>query len=463
MDRSTAQPAQRARFSSLGPVLSLSAPVVVTEVGFVTMGLVDALVVGRMGPEAIGAVGLGNVLVFVISVFGMGLFLGLDTVVTRAFGAGLPDECHRWLVHGLVLAFIAAAPLMLVLKALIELLPVFGIEPVVLALVIPYMEISAWSMPAILLFVAFRRYLLAMNVVWPIAAVVVAGNVLNALLAMAFVHGWGPVPALGTAGSAWATLASRVALMFSIAAVAIFQAHTCTLPVVGIPLSLDAAKVWRLVTLGVPAALQMTLEVGVFALSTALASMLGVASLTAHQVVLQVTTVTFIVTLAFGASSGVLVGQSLGAQDSGRARNIGWSALGACITFMGAAALTFAFFGSTIVAAFSADAEVGQVGTRLFVIAAAFQLFDGLQAVATGLLRGLGDTRTPMFTNLAGHWLVGLPLGYVLCFNFGLGIIGLWVGLSVGLVVVGTLLLGTWIHRSRSLETRFGPVVRTTV
>jgi MATE family multidrug resistance protein len=286
----------------------------------------------------------------------------------------------------------------------------------------------------------------------PITLAVVAGNFLNFLLATSLVLGWGPIPPLGTIGSAWATLIARCALAVALAAIVAVQANRRAPRLFAVRLDIDATRMRRLLTLGVPAAFQVTLEVGVFATATALAGMLDVASLSAHQIVLQVSTMTFIVTVGIGASGGVLVGQALGEGDGDRARRTGWTALAAGVCFMGCAAMTFSLAREDIVGAFSTEPSVIELGGRLLLVAAAFQLFDGLQAVATGVLRGLGDTRTPMLSNLAGHWLFGLPLSYTLAFVVGLGVVGLWVGLSAGLMAIGVVLLGTWGYRARALE-----------
>ena len=441
-------------FSTLKPLLSLATPLVVTEAGLVVMNLVDTLVVGRVGPEAIGAVGLGNILFVTVAIFGMGLLLGLDTVVSRSYGAARFDECWRWLVHGVVLAAAAAGPLMLVVVGLIRLLPTLAIEPTVLGLLIPYMEVSAWGLPALLLFAAFRRYLQAMSIVRPIAAAVLVANLVNLLLAIGFVHGWGDFPGLGAVGSAWATLISRIGLAAALVAI-VARRIMSSRPRFHKAPRIDSDRLWRLLALGVPAATQVTLEVGVFATATALASMLDVASLSAHQIVIQISTLTFIVAVGVGAAGGVLVGQSLGEGDGRKARGMGWMALQVGVCFMALAAGIFVLLRREIVAAFSPDTAVVELGSQLLLVAAAFQLFDGLQAVATGVLRGLGDTRTPMLANLAGHWLLGLPLGYTLCFVLGLGVLGLWLGLSLGLAVVGLFLLRTWIRRARYLQGGF--------
>jgi MATE family multidrug resistance protein len=438
--------------ATLRQIATLAAPVVVTELGLVLMGVVDTLVVGRIGPEAIGAVGLGNILFFAVAVFGMGLLLGLDTVVSQAYGAGRLDECYRWLVQGIFLATLAALPLVLVAHGIARLLPAFAIEPTVLALVIPYMEVLAWSIPPLLLFAACRRFLLATSVVRPIAYIVIVANLINLALAVALVLGYGPIPALGTVGSAWATLVSRTLLAVALAVLVVAQARRQASRQSVMLFRVESDRMRRLLGLGLPAAFQVTLEVGVFATATALVSMLDVVSLSAHQVVIQVSTMTFVVTIAVGSAGGVLVGQALGARAPDRARRTGWMAVLTGVAFMGAAALLFLFGGRAIVGAFSPDPAVIQVGATLLAVAAAFQLFDGLQAVLTGVLRGLGDTRIPMVSNLAGHWLLGLPLGYVLCFVLGHGVVGMWLGLSAGLMAVGIVLLATWRYRARSLS-----------
>lgn len=437
-------------------VLTLALPVVVSELGWVSLGLVDTLVVGRLGAEALGAVGLGNILIFTAAIFGMGLLLGLDTVVSQAFGGGRLDECRAWLIHGVVLAFVASVPLFVLLRIGIGLLSGLAMDPKVLVLVISYMEISSWGMLPLVLLAAFRRYLQATSIVRPIAVTILAGNLVNLGLAIALVFGIGPIPALGTDGSAWATLFSRVFLMLGVGAiVALRWSRTIAGPV-----GIQIWRLRRLVELGFPAAMQTTLEVGVFATATALAGLLDADSLAAHQVVIQVATLTFIVPLGIGSAAAVLVGQALGAGDPALARTRGWIALALGVGFMAAAAITFLVARGWIVAAFTPDQRVIEIGSVLLLVAAAFQLFDGLQAVATGALRGLGDTRTPMITNLGAHWLLGLPIGYLLCFSAGLGVVGLWLGLSAGLVTIGGLLLATWMARTRDMEGR-GPSALT--
>ena len=165
---------------------------------------------------------------------------------------------------------------------------------------------------------------------------------------------------------------------------------------------------------------------------------------------MNVASVTFMVPLGVRSAGAVRVGQAVGRLDGPGVRHAGWAALALAGGFMSCAAVVFVLAPHAILGWFTTDAAVIRVGVSLLLVAALFQLFDGLQGVATGVLRGFGDTRTPMLWNLAGHWLVGLPVGYVLCFEWGWGVVGLWVGLSTGLILVGVVLVAAWWRRARA-------------
>ena len=432
------------------PMVRLAVPVVVAELGWIAMGLVDIAMVGRLGPEAIDAVGVGSVLFFAVVVFGIGVLLGLDTLVAQAYGAGRLDECHRWLFHGVGLSLMLAVPLTLVTAAVIATLDRWGLHPEVQRLATPYFSKIIWSILPLLLYTALRRYLQALGVVTPVMTALVSANLINVLANWLLVFGNLGAPRLGVDGAAWATCLSRVylALFLFLAVLGHDRRHRTGLW--DVPRRLELHRLRRLGALGLPAAVQVTLEVGVFAAVTALASRLAPATLAAHQIVLNVASVTFMVPLGVGSAGAVRVGQAVGRLDAPGARHAGWAALALGGGFMSCAAVVFVLAPHAILGWFTTDAAVIRVGVSLLLVAALFQLFDGLQGVATGVLRGFGDTRTPMLWNLAGHWFVGLPVGYVLCFERGWGVVGLWVGLSTGLILVGVVLVAAWWRRART-------------
>lgn len=431
-------------------MLRVAIPVVLAELGWMSMGVVDTIMVGPLGPSAIAAVGIGNSLHMAFAIFGMGLLLGLDTLVSQAFGARQTSACHRWLFHGVLLALLLTPPLMLACAAIYLSIPVLGFHPEVRPLVEGYFAVLLWSSPFLLLYAALRRYLQGIHVVTPVMFALVSANLVNAGVNWALIYGHLGMPALGVPGAAWATLFARiymcVVLLAAIVAHDRWRRGDLSFAMY------DGAWLRRLVQLGFPAASTVALEVGVFAAATALAGQLAPVAAASHQIALNIAALSFMVPLGLASAGAVRVGHAVGAKDPRRAAAAGWTAILLGVAFMAAAAALFLIAPRPLIGLFTRDKDVLALGSSLLFVAAVFQLFDGLQGVITGVLRGLGDTRTPMITNLAGHWFFGLPVGYSLCFVFGFGVIGLWIGLSTGLIIAGAVLLYVWNRQIHALQ-----------
>jgi len=432
-------------------MMRLAVPVVLAEMGWFTMSLVDTIMVGPLGPAAIGAVGTGSILFMTLMVFGFGTLLALDTFVSQSFGAGRIDECHRWLFAGVQLAAILSVVLLGASVAGIAALPAVGFHPDLVGDLTSYMAHLVWSGPPLLAYVVFRRYLQAMNLVRPIMVALVAANLMNAFVNWVLIFGNLGMPAMGVAGAAYATVVSRVVLAASLLGIILYNERDNPSGLHDVPFRWEGDRVWRLFHLGWPAALQITLEVGVFAAASALAARIGPLASAANQVVLNIAGFIFMIPYGLGSAAAVRVGQAVGRRDTPGVRRAGWAALAIASMVMTLAAVLFLTAPSALIRVYSTDATVIELGIVLLFICSVFQLFDGLQTVATGALRGLGDTRTPMMLNLVGHWAIGLPIGYVLCFNRGWGVAGLWAGLSVGLILIGASLLMVWHVKSRAV------------
>ena len=430
-----------------GPMFRLAVPVVLAEIGWMAMGIVDTLMVGPLGPEAIGAVGVGSSLFMGFVIFAMGLLLGLDTLVSHAYGAGRLEACHRWLLHGVAMSLIVSLPAMIVLVLIVGLLSRWGLDPAVLRLAQPYLGILTWSVVPLLMYATFRRYLQGMGVVRPVMIALAMANLTNVVANWMLIYGKLGAPAMGVRGSAWATVVARIAMAGYLFAVIVIRERGRRPGLFETPLTISRAWMTRLVVLGFPAAAQITLEVGVFAAATALAGRLTPTALAAHQIALNIAACAFMVPLGVSSAGAVRVGQAIGRNDVAGAERAGWTALLFGAGFMLCAAVLFVFAPHLLIGAFTRDAGVLALGSALLFVAAVFQLFDGIQGVATGVLRGLADTRTAMLWNLFAHWGIGLPLGYTLCFRGGLGVIGLWWGLSTGLIICGVALLVVWMRR----------------
>ncbi|HUF48321.1 MAG TPA: MATE family efflux transporter [Vicinamibacterales bacterium] len=431
---------------------TLAWPVVVAEVGWLVMGIVDTIMVAPLGAAAIGAVGAGSIIFMAIMMPGFGTLLALDTFVSQSYGAGRIDECHRWLFAGIHLAIGMTLVLSAASFGTVWLLPRLGFHPDVLAELTPYMTHLVWSVAPLFGYLVFRRYLQAMNIVRPIMAALITANIVNVLANWVLITGRYGFPALGVVGAAYATVFSRLGMALFLIGLVVIGERRRPSGLHDVPFTIDLARMWTVVRVGLPAAGQLLLEVGVFATASALAGRITPAAVAAHQIVLNVAGFIYMIPYGIGTAAAVRVGQAVGRGDGPGMRMAGWVALGLATSVMTVSAVLFSTLPRPLVRIFTTDVQIVDIGASLLLVAAVFQLCDGLQTVATGALRGLGETRLPFFWNLAGHWFVGLPIGYHLAFSQGLGVLGLWIGLSIGLIMIGLALLIGWHRHSRSWE-----------
>ncbi len=415
------------------------------------MGVVDTMMVGRVSPEAMGAVSIGGVLFYTVAIFGSGLLLGLDTLVSQAFGAGKVEDCHRSLLNSVYLSLPLAPILMGVVWLWIPFLRSFGIHPRVLGQAIPYLKAITWSTLPLLFYFGLRRYLQGMNLVKPITFALISANLVNAGGNWVLIYGHLGAPAMGAEGSGWSTCISRIYMSLVLLGYLLYYDRRHKTGLLRIPLKPDLARIRRLIGLGFPAAMQIGLEIGVFAAATVLIGRLDPVWLAGHQIAMNVSSFTYMVPLGVGSAAAVRVGQALGRGDVKAAGRSGWTAILLGAGFMGCAGLTLLLVPQYVARLFTADAAVVKAGGSLLIVVAFFQLFDGVQAVAIGALRGAGDTRTPMICHMLAYWGLGLPLGYSLCFGWGWGAAGLWIGLCIALILIGMVLSLAWYRKVRAL------------
>ena len=420
---------------------TLAAPLVLAEVGWMAMGVVDTMMVGRVGAEAVAAVSLGTMVFYAVGMFASGLLLGLDTLVAQAYGAQDRVDCRRSLVNGVWLAIGLVPIVMAIIAAFPPLLAVFGIDPAVRVVTGPYLWALNWSTPALLGYFAFRRYLQSVNVVRPVTVILVTANLVNVAGNWLLVFGHWGFPQMGAEGSGWATCLSRFYMAIGLGVVIWRHDHRALFEISWRP---HWERIRELLRLGMPAALQIGLETGVFATVTVLVGKLGAVALASHQIALMTASMTFMLPLGISSAAAVRVGHALGARDSDAATRAGWTAIALGAAVMTAAGLALTFLPHWIARSYTPDEGIVNAGAAILQVAALFQLFDGCQIVATGALRGAGDTRTPMLCHFAGYWVIGLPLEAMLCFQFGMGARGLWIGLTAGLIVIGLILVEGW-------------------
>jgi len=437
----------------LPPTLRLALPLVLAEIGWMSMVIVDTMMVGRLpnSAESIGAVSISSSIFIVFAFFGEGLLIGLDTLVSQAFGAGHREDCHRSLINGIYLSFAIFPFLFLPVWYLPLYFHRMGVDPSVVVLAVPYMHTLGAGLLPLLLYFAVRRTLQGMNMVRPIAFALVTANLINFLGNYIFIFGKFGMPALGVTGSGWATAVSRTYLALVLVGYLLWYDHRHRTDLLKTPVEIDIQRIRRLISLGLPAALQLTAEVSVFAMVASLIGRLGAVPLASHQIALNTVAFTYMVPLGISSAAAVRVGQAIGRRDPLAARDAGNTAILLGASFMSCMSVALLVFPRLVARIYTHDPTVIRNATILLAAGAAFQLFDGIQTVATGAMRGSGDTRTPMVCHFSAYWLMGLPLGAWLCFRRHWGALGLWVGLSLSLILIGILLLTFWRRRIRHL------------
>lgn len=434
--------------------LRLALPLIFAEVGWMSMGVVDTIMVGRMPDSAIaiGATGLGQSLYHAVAIVGGGLLLGMDTFVAQAFGREDLGEARSTLLNGMVLALALTPMLMFAVACWPALMRRFGISPELVGPMEPFLSALNWGTLPLLGYFALRRYLQAVNVALPITFALISANLVNAVGDWVLIYGHWGFRAEGITGSGWSTCIARVYMMLVLVLTLIWVERRRVHSAQHGRLRVEAARIWALLKLGSPAAAQILVEIGAFSGATALCAKLGPVPLSGHEIALNCAAFTFMVPYGISSAAAVRVGQQLGRNDPLGARRAGWSAISLAAGFMACTAIVFVSIPKIIARAFSPDPAVIDVGAGLLLVAAAFQLFDGIQVVTTGALRGAGDTKTAMFANLIAYWLIGIPLGSFLCFHLGWGALGIWLGLCAGLIIVGSTLLTVWRRKRFSLS-----------
>ena len=427
------------RRADLREMLQLAVPIVVVQVGLMLMGVVDTIMVGHVSATALASVALGNLFFFLAIVFGMGGLLALDPVIAQAVGAKDDAAVARGIQRGLLLAAFVTIPTSLLLIPAVPILTALQ-QP---AEIVPAAAGYAWaSIPGIFPFFAFivlRQSLQAMGKLAPIVITIIVANLVNVVLNWMLIFGRLGAPEMGVIGAAVASSISRGVLVVAIVIAGWPVLRTNLLPLRHEALALQ--PMLRMAALGVPIGLQHALEMGAFTVVALLMGWIGTTEMAAHQVAINLAALTFMVPLGISGAGAVLVGQAIGRADAVTARR----SAGAAIIFgtgvMCLSALVFLTIPGLLARIYTTDGPVIAIASILIPIAGVFQIFDGLQVVSIGVLRGVGDTRAPMIIAAVGYWLIGVPVSALLGFGLGMGAAGLWWGLVVGLAIVALTLL----------------------
>jgi len=424
--------------AELRATVTLAVPVVFVQLGFMAMGVVDTLMVGRVSARVLAAVALGNLYFFNVSIFSVGTLMALDPIVAQSVGAGDDEAVARAMQRGLVIALALTVATSLLIAPARPALVAFHQPAEIIGDASAYLYISIAGVLPYFLFVVFRQTLQAMHRVASIVWTVIAANLTNAGFNWVFVYGHLGSPALGVAGSAIATAISRWVMLILVLALSWKELRAPLLPMrSGI---VGWAPMWRMLRIGLPIGAQQMLEAGAFGAIGLLMGVLGTIEMAAHQIAITLAAFTFMVPLGVGSAAAVRVGHAIGAGDEHRARAAIGAAYVCGVGFMAMTAIVFLGAPRLLAHAFTGDARVVALAAVLIPIAGVFQVFDGGQAVGAGVLRGAGDTTAPLFVMLGAYWLLGVPVSAYLGFRTSMRAAGLWWGFVVSLAAVAIFL-----------------------
>jgi MATE family multidrug resistance protein len=448
--------AGRAWQEEVRATLSLAWPMILTNLAQVALTTTDVVLMGWLGADALAAGALGSNLYFAFMIFGLGLVTAVAPMVAREVGARRHSvrDVRRTVRQGLWSTIAVSVPIWLILWQTEPILRLLGQDPQLSARAAEYMHTFQWALLPFLAYLVLRSFLAAMErPLWALWAGAI-GFVANALAAWCLIFGKLGFPRLELVGAGIATTFSSAVMFGVLALVVLYDRRFRRYRLFGRFWRADWPRFRQLWRLGLPIGATLLFEVTIFNAAVFLMGLIGTAALAAHMIAIQVASLAFMVPLGFGQAVTVRVGRAYGAGDAAAITRAGWTAYALGVGFMALTATVMLAAPRLLIAGFldlsrPENAPVVELAVTFLAFAALFQLADGAQAVGSGMLRGLHDTRMPMFIAALGYWGVGLPLGVALAFPLGLDGAGIWIGLATGLAVVAVLMTLRWTMRDR--------------
>ncbi|MDH3710559.1 MAG: MATE family efflux transporter [Cyclobacteriaceae bacterium] len=418
----------------------LAYPVMLSQLGQVLVGVADSLMVGRLGAEPLAAASLGNVIFYMIMVFGLGVSYALTPLIAAADGENNQSKIIGIFRNGLMVNTILGMILALGVFLCTPVLYHMDQPPEVVDLSIPYLRIITVSMVPFMLFQSFRQFAEGLGNTKKAMFITVSANALNIILNYMLIYGKMGFPALGLNGAGWATLISRVIMAVAMG-LFVYRArrfHFYQAAFKTTKYSWEVMK--RILRVGVPTGMQFIFEVSAFGVTAIMMGWLGTKPLAAHQIAINLASISYMMATGIASAASIRVGNQLGQKRYQSMREVGYTSFIMVALFMGIAALIFILFRNYFPMLYVDDPEVIAIAGSLLVVAALFQISDGVQVVGMGALRGMEDVRIPALIAVTSYWLLGLPSGYLLGFGLGMGAQGVWLGLLIGLSVAAVLL-----------------------
>ena len=413
--------------------LFLSLPIVVGQLGQLTMSVVDNIMVGKVGIEALAAASIANAIFAVIMVIGFGLTMAVTPLTAMAYGAGKDRECGIVLRQGILINLFSGLLLCGVTFFFSECIYLLNQPDEIVGAASLYMKVLGFSMLPLMLFQSYRQFAEGVSFLRPAMIIMLLANIINIFANWIFIYGNLGIAPLGLTGAGIATISSRtfmaITLMIVIRKSSKMKRFDPTLNYKKI----DFPMMRSLLAIGIPTSFQYFFEVSAFAASSIMIGWMGTVELAAHQIALNLASISFMVAMGISSAATIRVSIAMGKKDIHGTRIVGFSATVLCAGFMATAGLIFILFRFFLPTLYISEKQVIDISATLLVIVAFFQISDGTQAVGLGILRGITDMKIPTVITLGAYWIIGLPSGYLLAFKLNMGIYGIWYGLLISL------------------------------
>jgi MATE family multidrug resistance protein len=429
--------------------IRLAYPVVIGQLGHMMMGVVDSMMVGRVGAVPLAAASVANSLFLLILVFGLGSSMALSPIVAMARGAGRSDQCSVIFRQGIMVNVFISIVLLL-----LTVISAYGIQhlnqpPEVVEQAVVYLQILGASIIPIMVFQSYRQFIEGFEIMKPAMVIALLMNILNVLANWAFIFGHLGLPAMGLRGAGIATFITRMGLAVTIALYAYHSKRFKHYHTLQWFKGVDMAVIKQILKIGIPSGFQYFFEIGAFTGSVILIGWLGYHQLAAHQIAINMAAITFMFAFGISAAAAIRVGNAAGRKDKIATRRAGIAAIILSVCLMAFFGLLFMLFRHRLPSFYIDNVQVISIASSLLIIAAFFQVSDGIQAVGIGILRGMADVKIPTFITFVAYWLIGLPGGYFLGFVFDLGVRGIWWGFVLALSASAFMLTARFVMINR--------------
>lgn len=423
------------------------------QLGQIGVNVVDNLMVGRLGAASLAAVSLSVAIFVVFVVIGFGLSYALPPLVSEAHGADQHRRISMYFKHSLIINLSFAMISVVFIYISSPLLTYLGQDPEVVHLARPYLEISAWAMLPMMLFQTLRSYTDGMSKTLPAMTAIIIGNVFNVIFNYLFIFGKGGMPEMGVAGAALASLLARIVMIFTLLLL-IWKSKELKSHIQDSRFSSYKRTYFiKIFNIGLPSSLQGFFEISAFSGASIIMGMIGKNAQAAHQIAINLASITFLICSGFAMAATIRVGNHLGSKDHKQLREIGIASFLQVAFFMTLCSIMFFVFRHQLPLLYIEDGFVTHISAALLFYAAIFQIPDGLQVTLLGALRGLQDVVWPTIISFTSYWILGIPISYLLAIVYEFGPSGVWIGLITGISASAILLNRRFLRKTNSLIT----------